>query len=144
MIKVIGKNEVLTKIYRAKCYECGTWLEYEASDTTIGVYGGRELVCPACGKRLILDEPDGISLNSNNIEFPTHFMPTDTNAMDIDDVRIKTWVRNCLSRLETEPNRYFWQEGYGNTIVLALNLEDEYDIYVAKNYWECEIPKEEM
>lgn len=43
MIKVIKENEELPKIYRARCNECGTLLEYEKGDTYVPIVEQRSL-----------------------------------------------------------------------------------------------------
>ena len=142
MIKVVGKKVEEPKIYRTVCFECEAMLEYEEGDTYIGALGGRELVCPSCGEKTFVDEPEGIDLDSSNIEFPTHFMYTSNRAVNIKDDEIQGWVRRCLKKIEDNPEDEFHLTGSGDTVVIALNFGDEYDIYVAKKYWECSIPKE--
>ena len=141
MIKVVGQEKE-RKIYRAKCDECGKWLEYEEEDTYIGALGGRELICPACGERVYVEQPEGIDLNSSNIEFPKHFMSPD-KAKDINDAEIQKWVRECLGRAESDLEEWgHYYAGSGNTIVFVFKYEDEYDIYVTKKYWDCSIPRD--
>lgn len=140
MIKVINKKEE-PKIYKITCDECGAELEYEKNDTYIGALGGRELICLVCNKTVFIDEIEGIDLDSNNIEFPTHFMKLSDEAVDIGDEKIQEWVQKCLKNIENNPEDGFYIAGSGDTVVIALNFEDERDIYVAKKYWECSIPK---
>lgn len=142
MIKVIGKKTEEPKVYRTVCFECEATLEYEESDTYIGALGGRELICPSCGEKICVDEPEGIDLDSSNIEFPTHFIYTSDRAKCIQDDEIQEWVQRCLKKIEDDPKQGFTLVGSGDTVVIALNFGDEYDIYVAKKYWECSIPKE--
>ena len=141
MIKVLNRNVEEPKIYKITCDECHAELEYEKSDTYIGVFGGRELICPACNEKVFIDEIEGIDLDSSNIEFPTHFMNPSDKAMDIEDERIQEWVQKCLKNIEDNPGNGFYISGSGNTVVIALDFEDERDIYVAKKYWVCSIPK---
>jgi hypothetical protein len=142
MIKVIHKKSDETKIYKITCDECGAELEYEKGDTYIGALGGRELICPVCSEKVYVEEPEGIDLNSSNIEFPLHFMPPSDKAVDIDSTKIQQWVRECLYKMENDSEEYgFYLRGSGNTIVLVTKHEEEYDIYVMKNYWECSIPR---
>lgn len=142
MIKVIKENEELPKIYRVRCNECGTLLEYEKGDTYIGVFGGRELICPNCGTKVFVDEPEGIDLNSSNIEFPLHFMPPSDNAVDMGNAKIQEWVRERLRMAESDTEDYgHYFTGSGNTMVFVFKYEDEYDVYVTKKYWECSIPR---
>lgn len=144
MIKVINRKVVEEpKIYKTTCDECGAELEYEKGDTYIGAFGGRELICPVCGERVFIDDPCGIDLDSSNIEFPTHFMPPDDKACDIDNVQIQEWIRKCLNMAErdTEEHCYYYT-GAGDTLVFIFKCADEYDVYVTKKYYECSIHRE--
>lgn len=141
MIRVVNKRAEEPKIYKTTCGECGTELEYEKGDTYIGALGGREFICPTCGETVFVEEPEGIDLDSSNIQFPTHFMKPNSKAIDIEDERIQEWVQKCLKKIEDNPENGFYISGSRNTVVIALDFEDERDVYVAKKYWECSIPK---
>ena len=142
MIKVVNKKAEEIKIYKTTCDECEVDLEYEKDDTYIGALGGRELICPSCGHIVFVDEPEGIDLNSNNIEFPLHFMRYDNGAVDINNEQIQKWVRDRLYVAEHDTEEYgYYITGSGDTMVFVLKYEDEYVAYVAKKYWECSIPR---
>lgn len=141
MIKVVNKKEE-PKIYKAMCCECYSELEYEECDTRIGSLGGRELTCPVCNETVFVDEPEGIVLDSSNIEFPRHFMKMSDKAVDISDPQIQEWVQQCLFKAERDEADYVhYAAGSGNTIVDVFKYDEEYIIYAAKNYWECSIPR---
>jgi DNA-directed RNA polymerase subunit RPC12/RpoP len=143
MIKVIGKKTEEPKVYRTVCFECEATLEYEESDTYIGALGGRELICPSCGEKIFVDEPEGIDLNSSNIEFPKHFFAPSDRAKDIDNATIQQWVKERLHMAESDTENYgHYLTGSGNTIVFVVKYEDEYSVYVTNKYWECSIPRE--
>lgn len=142
MIKVINKKKEEPKTYKSICDKCGAELEYEESDTYIGVYGDRELICPSCHESVFVDEVMGICLNSRNIEFPLHFMPPNDSAVDIDDSKIQEWVRECLKRAESDHECNFYMTESGNTVVIVLKFVDEYTVYVSKKYYDCSIPRE--
>ena len=135
MIKVIGKKKEEKKIYKTLCDECMVELEYEESDTHIGAYGCRELICPECGARVLAESPDGIDLDETNIEFPAHFAYTSDDAVDIDDQTIQGWVRECLQGLKEDEGDKFNIIESGNTVVIALKYEKECDVYVAKKHY---------
>lgn len=141
MIKILNQKAQEKKVYNITCHECGAQLEYEESDTYIGANGGRNLICPSCGEELYLDEPKGIDLDENNINFPVHFYAMGDDVVNIKDCEIQNMVRHCLARIKENPDNSFFLEGTGDTMVIVLAFEDEYDIYVTKNYWECSIPK---
>jgi DNA-directed RNA polymerase subunit RPC12/RpoP len=143
MIKVVNKKTEEPKIYKVTCDECGAQLEYEKDDTYIGALGGREVICPSCGERVFVEEPDGIDLNSSNIEFPLHFMPPSNDAMNIGNTQIQEWVREKLSEAERDgEDGDFYFIGSGNAMVFVFKFTDEYAVYVTKSYYECSITRE--
>ena len=62
--------------------------------------------------------------------------------MNIDDERIQEYVRKCLKAMEcsTEDFDCVWT-GSGDTMVFAFKTDEEYDVYVTKNYYECSITR---
>lgn len=142
MIKVLNKDIDERKLYRQKCYECDAELEFSIDDTYIGALGARYVKCPVCGREIMTEECNGIQLNSSNIEFPKHFFEPD--GVDIPDSEINDWVRRCLKIAEEsdEPYGYFVHAGSGNTIVILMAYEDEYEIIVAKDYYETSVDKD--
>lgn len=142
MIKVLNKDMNEQNFYRQKCNECAAELEFSLEDTHIGALGARYIKCPICGKEIPTERCDGIELNSNNIEFPKHFFEPD--GVDIPDDEINNWVRECLKIAEEsdEPYGYFLQIGAGNTMVILMAYEDEYEIIVTKDYYETSVNKE--
>lgn len=139
MIKVLNKDVEQT-FYRQHCEECHAELEFAFDDTYEGALGARYLKCPVCGREIIT-EVDGINLNSNNIKFPKHFF--EPSGVDIPDDEIQNWVRDCLKVAEEsdEPYGYFVQAGTGNTRVILMAYEDEYNIIVTKDYYETSVNK---
>lgn len=142
MIKILNKKQEEPKVYRTACDECSAEFEYEESDTHIGAWGGREIVCPVCGETIFVDEPVGIDLDENNIEFPLHFVSPSDKAVDIDDAKIQEWVREYLRKAKQDSdNSGFYLTSGGNTVVIVFKFEDEYNVYVTKKYYECSIPR---
>lgn len=140
MIKVLNKD-VPQEFYIQTCCECKAELEFSFDDTYEGAFGARYLKCPVCREELFTDI-DGVDLTSDNIKFPIHFYKTSEDAVDIKDEEIQTWIRKGLRAFETGDAKDFYFCGTGNTFMVILEMDDEYDIYVMKNYWECSIPKE--
>ena len=141
MIKVLNKDIDKQTLYRQKCYECDAELEFSLEDTYIGALGARYVKCPICGYEIMTDECDGIELNSSNIEFPKHFF--EPKGVDIPDSKINNWVRECLKVAEEsdKPYGYFVHTGSGNTLVILLAYEDDYEIIVAKDYYETSLDR---
>ena len=59
--------------------------------------------------------------------------------MNIGDSTLQEWIRECLEKIKQDDAGDHWMIASGNAIVIILKFNDEYDIYVAKNYWECSI-----
>lgn len=141
MIKVLNKNVEQT-FYRQHCEECHAELEFAFDDTYEGALGARYLKCPVCSREVMTHELEGIELNSNNIEFPKHFFGP--GGVNIQDDEIQKWVRQCLKAAEEsdEPYGYFLQAGTGNTKVILMAYEDEYNIIVTRDYYETSVNRE--
>ena len=141
MIRVLNKKVEEPKVYKQICDECRAELEYEYEDTYEGYAGMRCIKCPECGYEIITEDFDGVELDSSNVEFPKHFYHFD--GVDINNEKIQEWIRKCLQVAEEsdEPYGYFCCAGSGNTMVILLAYEDEYDIVVAKNYYELDIQR---
>ena len=139
MIKVLNRDIDGQTFYRQKCEECRAELEFAFDDTYEGVLGARYLKCPACGKEIMANDIEGITLNSNNIKFPKHFF--EPGGVDISDDKINDWVCQCLKIAEesNEPYGYFVHTGTGNTIVVLLAYEDEYEIIITKDYYQTSV-----
>ena len=139
MIKVLNK-EVGQTFYRQHCEDCHAELEFAFDDTYEGAIGARYLKCPVCAAEN-MTEVDVPNRSSNNIKFPLHFL--EPGGVDISNDQINAWVYKCLKAAEgcDEPYGYFVQTGSGNTKVILLAYEDEYDIIVTKDYYETIVNK---
>ena len=144
MIKVLNRDIKTQQFYRQVCCACGAELEFSFDDTYEGAYGSRYLKCPVCDDELIAAEIDDIALTSENIKFPIHFYHTGEDAVDIEDEKIQQWVRDGLKAFQDGKAKDFWFSGMGNAFMIMLEMEDEYDIYVMKNYWEFSINKKDV
>jgi hypothetical protein len=78
-------------------------------------------------------------LTEHNIEFPKHFRKTGAEAINIGDSTLQEWIRECLEKIKQDEESDYWIIASGNAVVIILKFEDEYSIYVAKDYWECSI-----
>lgn len=141
MINVISKKVEEPKVYKAICDGCDAELEYTYEDTYEGYAGMRYIRCPECGYEIMSEYLDGIKLNSQNIEFPKHFYKF--KGVDIDDQQIQKWVSECLKCMEESDESYgcYTFVGSGNSMVFVFKHEDDYSVYVAKNYWEVTISR---
>lgn len=144
MIRVLNRDVEEPKVYKTTCDDCGAELEYSYEDTHEGYAGMRCITCPMCGYEIMSEYFDGVELNSSNVEFPKHFYRF--NGVDIDNERIQEWIRKCLKEAEESDEQYgyFLHAGTGNSAVILMAYEDEYNIIVAKNYYELSINREEL
>ena len=141
MIKVVDKKVEEPKTYKATCDECGARLEFEESDTYVGTYGGSYVDCPECGYDVLVEELVDVNLTEHNIEFPRHFSKTSAEAINIGDDTLQGWVRECLEKIKQDETSDHWMIASGNAVVIILKFDDEYDVYVCKNYYDCIIPR---
>lgn len=138
MIEVL--NETSNVFYTQKCKCCGAELRYTEEDTQVEEFGVRFLKCPVCSEKILSNISD-LVLTHENIEFPKHFYKTREDAIDVPDARIQDWIREILTNFKQGTAKEFSYIGTGNTFIVVLEVADAYDIYVAKNYWECSVPK---
>ena len=140
----IQPNEELIKNnkIRIHCSECDSELEITEEDTHIGWMGARFITCPCCGEESMVDELDGITLTKDNVEFPTHYYSF-SDGVHIDDDTVNKWVKECIEEFDpNDENDWCRFTGSGDTMVFVSKLDEdeEYDVYVCKNYYETFIP----
>lgn len=128
---------------RVSCGDCLSEIEYDKNDITYGAFGCGEITCPVCGSKIdICDE--SIELTCDNIEFSKHFMDSE-DAIKLDNSEIQKYIRQCLkAAIEDTEHDWgsFYRSGTGDTEVIVMKYDDEYEILVAKNTWLCCIPRE--
>lgn len=127
-----------------ECTGCKVKLEYDVADIQVGAYGCAYVECPKCGELIFIDsEVHSITLTKDNIRFPQHFMGAGPNVVKLSDERTERYIRECLDVLEKREEDYgeFAYTGTGDTLVFAVKYEDEYAIYVAKEYYTSSIPR---
>lgn len=141
MIRVIGKKTEEPKIYKVTCDNCGAQLECEESDVYVGAYGYNYVRCPECEGEALVEEMPDVVLTEHNINFPKHFHKVGDGAINIGDYQIQEWVRKCIADIKKDKDDHFWTISAGNTSIIVLEWEDEYEVCVAKNYWSTIVPK---
>ena len=138
------QDESKPKTYKITCENCDSELEVEDDDIQVGAYGMGYVVCPCCGEKTYPDElADYFPLAKDNLEFPVHYFSFNNKAVSIDDNTINKWVKECIE--EFDPNdESDWCRftGSGDTMVFVSKLDEdeEYNVYVCKNYYETFIP----
>lgn len=137
------QGESKPKTYKITCEHCDSELVVEDDDIQVGAYGAGYVVCPCCGEETYADElADYFPLTKDNVEFPTHYYSFN-NGVHIDDDTINKWVKKCIEKFDpNDENDWCRFTGSGNTMVFVSKLDEdeEYDVYVCKNYYETFIP----
>lgn len=137
------QGESKPKTYKITCEHCDSELVVEDDDIQVGAYGAGYVVCPCCGEETYADElADYFPLTKDNVEFPTHYYSFN-NGVHIDDDTINKWVKKCIEKFDpNDENDWCRFTGSGNTMVFVSKLDEdeEYDVYVRKNYYETFIP----
>lgn len=148
--KYIYEKPKLVKKYPREftCEYCQSEFEYEESDMTIGWLGAAHIKCPCCGRDIMLDDEDGITLTVDNVEFPTHFhhTSTETGAVDIcNNKEIKKYIHNAIDYFRKNKDEFAWTSSSGNLAIHVYRYSDDEDYHVVVNndYYETNIPFEE-
>lgn len=139
-MRVIDKKEYNS--WRVTCLSCHSELEYTSVDIAYLVDGTAFVVCPVC--RTTIRVENAPPLTSKTILYPEHFADMGANAVDIDDATIQRWVRAALFEVENsnDDSGEYAIMSSGNTLVFATKYEDEYAVYVAKDYREISISRD--
>lgn len=134
-------NKEKNQIYKVEC-DCGAELEVEEDDIKVGTYGMGYIMCPCCQNEYY-DElwADMLILNKENLKYPIHYT-TFENSLDVENEDIDEMVADCIEKLEKNPEDFVNFHMCGNTAIFVFRFEDdnEYDVYVCKNYQETFIP----
>lgn len=147
VIKNVNVKE--DKVYQINCEECDSQLEIEKSDIEYyGVYGMSMLHCPCCGAEIYsgVEELDK-EITEDNLEFPQnfHYFNTTPTTKDIDNEQILKWIKECISNIRKNlcvNENGFTFVGSGNTVVFVQRFsgDEEYTVFVCKNYYQTHIP----
>ena len=125
------------------CNNCMSKIDVDDKDLQVGELGNYYYICPCCGEKTYLDS--GIELNKDNIRFPQHYCST-ASGIDISDDKIDKMVKKCIERIEKIDSNFSYT-ATGNTFVLVTreyeDVEDGYNIYVSKEYYESYVSKNE-
>lgn len=137
------QDEFKPKTYKITCEHCDSELEVEDDDIQVGAYGMGCVVCPCCGEETYADElADYFPLTKDNVEFPTHYCSFN-DGVHIDDDTINKLVKECIEKFDpNDENDWCRFTGSGNAMVFVFKLDEdeEYDVYVCKNYYETFVP----
>ena len=140
-------TESKPKTYKITCENCDSELEVEDDDIQVGTHGMGYVVCPCCGEETYADElADYFQLTKDNVEFPTHYYSF-SDGVHIDDDTVNKWVKECIEEFDpNDENDWCRFTGRGDTMVFVSKLDEdeEYDVYVCKNYYETFIPFEKI
>jgi len=123
-------------IKECRCNFCNTeffYTENELIDVNEEYIG---LICPQCGNQIEI-------FKINNTKFPKNFYNF-INGKNIPDDEIQEYVNSVKENLiKSEDDSDYCYIGSGDTIVFGTKFLDNdtptISIYVAKNYYECEI-----
>lgn len=131
------------------CEDCGSKLEYNKSDITIGVYGAGHIRCPLCKcNNMLYDDDEGITLTKDNIEYPTHFHHTsiENGAIDTcDNENVRKAINDAIEFFRNNKKEYSWYTMSGNLCVFVQRFDgdEEYVVWVTDDYHSTYIPFEQ-
>jgi hypothetical protein len=131
------------------CENCGSKLEYDKQDITVGVYGAPHIRCCLCEHNNMLDTNDGgITLTKDNIEYPTHFWHTsiENGAIDTcDNENVRKAINDAIEFFRNNKKEYSWYTMSGNLCVFVQRFDgdEEYVVWVTNDYHSTYIPFEQ-
>lgn len=143
-------NNIVDKAYPKfyACEYCESEFEYDKADIEIGAIGGAYVKCPCCGKRVFLEDEEGVVLTKDNVHFPVHYFHTckEEGAVDIcTDENIREYINKAIDYFRRNKEEDFWYCGSGNFTVFVIRegFDEDYLIFVTNNYYETFIPFED-
>ena len=149
-MKVI-KNNYKKRNYqfplKIRCDDCNSELEVEENDCYIGWLGQYYCTCPCCGLTIMLDEPEGITLTKDNLEFPTHYHHPGEDAVDVSPEEINKEVNRLITNLRN--NKY--EDDFGMLYTAGGNMftfvkrypgDKDYYVVVTKDFYDTHVPFE--
>ena len=94
----------------------------------------------------MLNEPKGITLTKDNLEFPTHYWHYG-NGCKITEEEINTRVKEMIEDLRVNKHNddyAFLYTAYGDTFMFVKRFpgDEEYYIVVAKGFYDANVPFE--
>jgi len=131
------------------CERCGSELEYDKNDISVGEYGCAFVRCPLCGYDNYLEDGENdVNLTMDNVEFPTHFARFSemTGAVDCcNNENVKMYIRQAINYFRQNKNEFVWYCGTGNLLVTVYRYDgdENYWVVVSDNHYDTYIPFEE-
>lgn len=123
------------------CPHCKYTISYTEDEVEHVSNDGLGVMCPNCGEPVITEQIEPFT-------FPKtfyHFGPGDDGNLPhiLSDEETQKYVDIVKRALQQERKiGEYTFAGSGDTMVFGFKFEDEYVIYVAKNYWEDSVFKE--
>lgn len=126
------------------CEHCGSIIELDEMDLSLGKYGAMWYRCPVCKRKCIADNVEGIELTKDNIIFPDYFNHS-IDGVDLDGKDIKEYIKEGIEYFRKNPDAFTFVTGSGNTGVMVQNYsgDEEYLVVVTKDYYDMNIPYED-
>lgn len=126
-------REIVTK--RVTCPICNCEFEYGSDEVQYNERKQAYVNCPECSGYCM--EEEEISL-SNPPHFPENFYDFN-GGVPQSDQDINDWIREAADYFRTHPEEPLKFIACGNSILIALNMDDGIHFYVAKGYYETDI-----
>lgn len=128
-----------------ECEHCGAVLQIDNIDEIKKGYLGQGCVeCPVCNK----DTYNGLEdfseeITVDTVKFPDHFYYFG-NGVELKNTEIKNYIKDIIGHFRKEPEAFASSTSSGDTMVFGFNFsgDNEYQIIVAKDYYETSIPYE--
>lgn len=131
------------------CDDCGSELEVSPEDMYVGWLGAMHCICPCCGEETMVEQAKGITLTRDNVQFPKHFYRTTTGMKYVSELtcdEIKERIQEGIDYLRRHKDEDYWSTWSGDTFIIVFNLSNdgEYSVVVSKDFYETDIPFEDV
>lgn len=129
------------------CDDCGSELEVSPEDMYVGWLGTMHCICPCCGEETMVEQAKGITLTKDNLEFPTHFLRTNSSLRYVKEVKneeIERQIRDAIEYLRKHKDNDLKYVSYGDLFVIVFRYkgDENYFVLVTKDFYETDIPFE--
>lgn len=139
---------------KIKCTNCESLLEIEEDDICYGYLGMAYIRCPLCHEKTFISDYDAKigeeldeKINVDTIRFPDHFYHFGGDkTVEVTNDEIRNWIKDGVEFFRKNPEAFCFNTGTGDTNVFVLNYcgDEEYNVVVAKNYYESSIPFDDI
>ena len=129
------------RILKIKQCICGESLEYDSDDIQWDSINQKDYIeCPVCRAIIYITDSLEKTITKFNLKFPDDFDDY-SKGKDVGDETINRWIKEGITYLDNNIDETYIYNSSGNALVVILGneYENEYTIFVSKNYREASV-----